>query len=167
MGDIESLPFLEAIRQMGIQEAKQRLLHPPDLAALHPPAGELKTKPTQHSVKELREIGIQPDILLCRADRDIPEGEKKQDRAVHQRATGSGDRGARRRFASSNIWSLLHDEMLDEIVCHKLGILAKAADLSARKKIIMPASIPNMRSNVALVGNTSISPSPTSHSAKH
>ena len=77
VGDIESLPFLEAIRQMGFEEGKENTCYIhltllPWIAT----AGELKTKPTQHSVKELREIGIQPDILLCRSERQLPEEEK-------------------------------------------------------------------------------------------
>src|SRR5664279_1927226 len=79
VGDIESLPFLEAIRQMGIQEGRNNACYIHlTLVPWIPTAGELKTKPTQHSVKELREIGIQPDILLCRADRSIPEEMKKK-----------------------------------------------------------------------------------------
>jgi CTP synthase len=73
VGDIEGLPFLEAIRQLGNELGRERTpVRPPHAAALHPVAGELKTKPTQHSVKELRSIGIQPDILLCRCDREDP-----------------------------------------------------------------------------------------------
>jgi CTP synthase len=73
VGDIESLPFLEAIRQMGIEEGRGNACYIHlTLVPYIPTAGELKTKPTQHSVKELREIGIQPDILLCRADRRCP-----------------------------------------------------------------------------------------------
>lgn len=79
VGDIESLPFLEAIRQLGAQLGRSRCMYMhltllPYIAA----AGELKTKPTQHSVKELRSIGIQPDMLICRADRDIPEDERRK-----------------------------------------------------------------------------------------
>ena len=79
VGDIESLPFLEAIRQMGIEEGKTGtcFIHLTLLPYI-PTAGELKTKPTQHSVKELREIGIQPDVLLCRADRHIPAEERRK-----------------------------------------------------------------------------------------
>ncbi|MEJ2107982.1 MAG: CTP synthetase, partial [Acidiferrobacteraceae bacterium] len=78
VGDIESLPFLEAIRQMGIEQGEGNCIYihltlVPFIAA----AGELKTKPTQHSVKELRSIGIQPDVLLCRSDRPLPEGERR------------------------------------------------------------------------------------------
>ena len=77
VGDIESLPFLEAIRQMGFEEGKENTcyIHLTLLPWLSS-AGELKTKPTQHSVKELREIGIQPDILLCRSEKKLPPEEK-------------------------------------------------------------------------------------------
>ena len=78
VGDIESLPF-EAIRQMGIEEGRNNVCYMHlTLLPYIPTAGELKTKPTQHSVKELREIGIQPDILLCRADRSIPVEERRK-----------------------------------------------------------------------------------------
>ncbi|HNA60199.1 MAG TPA: CTP synthase, partial [Elusimicrobiota bacterium] len=79
VGDIESLPFLEAIRQMGIEEGRNNVCYMHlTLLPYIPTAGELKTKPTQHSVKELREIGIQPDILLCRADRSMPAEERRK-----------------------------------------------------------------------------------------
>ena len=79
VGDIESLPFLEAIRQMGFEDGPENtcFIHLTLLPYIAT-AGELKTKPTQHSVKELREIGIQPDILLCRADREIPLDERRK-----------------------------------------------------------------------------------------
>jgi len=79
VGDIESLPFLEAIRQMGFEDGPENtcFIHLTLLPYIAT-AGELKTKPTQHSVKELREIGIQPDILLCRADREIPVDERRK-----------------------------------------------------------------------------------------
>ena len=99
VGDIESLPFLEAIRQMGITLGRDNVCYIHlTLVPFIPSAGEMKTKPTQHSVKELREIGIQPDVVLCRADRPVPEGDRAQDRAVHQRAAGGRDPGARRRL---------------------------------------------------------------------
>ena len=95
VGDIESLPFLEAIRQMAVQLPRE------DTCFIHltllpyiTSAGELKTKPTQHSVKELREIGIQPDVLLCRADRELAGGGATQDRVVHQCAGRSSDSGS-------------------------------------------------------------------------
>jgi CTP synthase len=152
VGDIESLPFLEAIRQMGIQEGKNNACYihltlVPYIAS----AGELKTKPTQHSVKELREIGIQPDILLCRADREIPEGERKKI-ALFTNVQPEAVISALDADSIYKIPALLHDQMLDEIVCHKLGILAKAADLSAWKKIIDALEHPEHEVNVAFVG---------------
>ena len=79
VGDIESLPFLEAIRQMGIEQgpAGALFIHLTLIPYIRT-AGEMKTKPTQHSVKELRSIGIQPDILMCRSDRALPAGERKK-----------------------------------------------------------------------------------------
>src|SRR5436189_1981844 len=77
VGDIESLPFLEAIRQMGIEIGRDNVCYMHlTLVPYIPTAGEMKTKPTQHSVKELRESGIQPDVVLCRADRPVPEGDR-------------------------------------------------------------------------------------------
>ena len=92
VGDIESLPFLEAIRQMGIEEGRTNTCYihltlVPHLASV----GEIKTKPTQHSVKELRGIGIQPDIVMCRSERADSRGRAPQDRALHQRGRALGD----------------------------------------------------------------------------
>jgi len=152
VGDIESLPFLEAIRQMGLQEGRNNACYMHlTLLPYIPTAGELKTKPTQHSVKELREIGIQPDVLLCRADRHIPEDEKAkialfcnvQREAVIEALDAS---------SIYQIPAMLHDQMLDEIVCHKLGILAKAADLSVWKKLVYSLEHPEHTVNVAFVG---------------
>ncbi|MDX9706374.1 MAG: CTP synthase [Azospira sp.] len=152
VGDIESLPFLEAIRQMGLDEG------PGNACYLHltllpyiPTAGELKTKPTQHSVKELREIGIQPDILLCRADRPIPADEKAkialfcnvQREAVIEVLDAD---------SIYKIPAMLHDQMLDEIVCHKLGILARAADLKVWNKLVHALAHPEHEIDVAFVG---------------
>jgi len=79
VGDIEGLPFLEAIRQMGNELGRDRVMYLHlTLVPFIPSAGELKTKPTQHSVKELLNVGIQPDVLLCRADREIPEAERRK-----------------------------------------------------------------------------------------
>ena len=152
VGDIESLPFLEAIRQMGIQDGKGNAcyIHLTLLPYVRT-AGELKTKPTQHSVKELREIGIQPDILLCRADRHIPEDEKDkialfcnvQREAVIEVLDAD---------SIYKIPAMLHDQMLDEIVCHKLNILAKAADLSVWKKLVHALENPQHQINIAIVG---------------
>jgi len=152
VGDIESLPFLEAIRQMGIEEGKTGtcFIHLTLLPYIHA-AGELKTKPTQHSVKELREIGIQPDILLCRADRSIPVEERRKI-ALFCNVMPEAVIEALDATSIYKIPGMLHDQMLDEIVCHKLGILAKAADLSVWKRLVEALEHPQHQVNVAFVG---------------
>ena len=98
VGDIEGLPFFEAIRQIKNDLPRGHAIYVHlTLLPFIPSAGELKTKPTQHSVKELRSIGIQPDILLCRSDRPIPKEERRKLGAVLQRPRKRRDRGARRR----------------------------------------------------------------------
>lgn len=152
VGDIESLPFLEAIRQMGFEEGKQNACYVHlTLLPWIPTAGELKTKPTQHSVKELREIGIQPDILLCRAEREIPEDEKRKI-ALFTNVAYEAVISAIDSDSIYKIPGLLHDQMMDEIVCHKLNILAKAADLSAWKSICQSLSNPKHTVDIAFVG---------------
>ncbi|WP_313952187.1 CTP synthase [Accumulibacter sp.] len=152
VGDIESLPFLEAIRQMGLQEGRNNACYMHlTLVPYIPTAGELKTKPTQHSVKELREIGIQPDILLCRTDRPIPEDDK-QKMALFCNVQREAVIEARDADSIYKIPAMLHDQMLDEIVCHKLGILAKAADLTVWKTIVHALEHPERVLNVAFVG---------------
>ena len=152
VGDIESLPFLEAIRQMGIQEGRNNACYIHlTLVPWIPTAGELKTKPTQHSVKELREIGIQPDILLCRADREIPPEEKRKI-ALFTNVQYEAVISALDADSIYKIPGMLHDQMLDEIVCHKLGILAHAADLSVWKKLVDALEHPQHEVDVAFVG---------------
>ncbi len=134
VGDIESLPFLEAIRQMGIEEGRNNVCYIHlTLLPWIPTAGELKTKPTQHSVKELREIGIQPDVLLCRADREIPVEERRKI-ALFCNVAPEAVIEALDAPSIYKIPEMLHNQMLDEIVCHKLAILARAADLSIWKE---------------------------------
>ncbi|BBD77841.1 CTP synthase [Hydrogenophilus thermoluteolus] len=152
VGDIESLPFLEAIRQMG-QE-----LGPLGACYIHltllpfiPTAGELKTKPTQHSVKELREIGIQPDILLCRADREIPEAERRKI-ALFCNVRPEAVIEARDADTIYRIPLLLHEQMLDEIVCHKLGILARPANLRIWQEIVDALNHPQTEIDLGFVG---------------
>ncbi|MBL8492218.1 MAG: CTP synthase, partial [Rhodocyclaceae bacterium] len=152
VGDIESLPFLEAIRQMGIEEGRQNTCYIhltllPWIAA----AGELKTKPTQHSVKELREIGIQPDVLLCRADRPVPDDERKKI-ALFTNVLPEGVISVIDADSIYKIPAMLHDQMLDEIVCHKLGILARAADLSVWKRLVDALEHPAATVEIAFVG---------------
>ena len=152
VGDIESLPFLEAIRQMGIEEGRNNscFIHLTLLPWIGA-AGELKTKPTQHSVKELREIGIQPDILLCRADRPVPDDERRKISLF----TNVQPEAVISAIDAKSIYmipGMLHDQMLDEIVCHKLGILARAADLSVWKKLVDALEHPLHEVNIAFVG---------------
>ena len=152
VGDIESLPFLEAIRQMGFEEGRENtcFIHLTLLPYIST-AGELKTKPTQHSVKELREIGIQPDILLCRADRPIPEEERRKI-ALFTNVQPEAVISCLDSDSIYKIPGMLHDEMLDGIVCHKLNILAKAADLSVWHKLVHSLEHPKAEVNIAFVG---------------
>lgn len=152
VGDIESLPFLEAIRQMGIMEGRNNVCYMHlTLLPYIPTAGELKTKPTQHSVKELRQIGIQPDILLCRADRSIPVEERRKI-ALFCNVMPEAVIECLDADSIYKIPGMLHEQMLDEIVCHKLGLLAKAADLSVWKKLIDALEHPQNTVTVAFVG---------------
>ncbi len=152
VGDIESLPFLEAIRQMGFEEGRTNtcFLHLTLLPYIAT-AGELKTKPTQHSVKELREIGIQPDVLLCRCDREIPVDERRKI-ALFCNVMPEAVIEVMDADSIYKIPAMLHDQMLDEIVCHQLAILAKAADLSVWDKLVFALENPQNEVNVAFVG---------------
>ena len=152
VGDIESLPFLEAIRQMSIEMPRDHtcFIHLTLIPYL-PSAGEIKTKPTQHSVKELRSIGIQPDVLLCRADRMIPADERRKI-ALFTNVNMQAVISAIDVDSIYKMPALLHEQMLDEIVCHKLGILARAADLTPWKRLIDSLEHPQHEVHVALVG---------------
>src|SRR5439155_265533 len=128
VGDIESLPFLEAIRQMGLELGRNNVCYihltlVPYIAS----AGEIKTKPTQHSVKELREIGIQADALLCRTIQPLPEDERRKI-ALFTNVQKEAVISAWDVDSIYKIPMMLHEQMLDEIVCHKLNILARAAE---------------------------------------
>jgi CTP synthase len=152
VGDIESLPFLEAIRQMGIEEGRSNTCYVHlTLLPWIPTAGELKTKPTQHSVKELREIGIQPDVLLCRADRAVPEDERRKI-ALFTNVQPEGVISVVDADSIYKVPAMLHDQMLDEIVCHKLGILARAANLSVWTALIDALEHPEHEVDIAFVG---------------
>ncbi len=152
VGDIESLPFLEAIRQMGLELGRNNVCYihltlVPYVAA----AGEIKTKPTQHSVKELREIGIQADALLCRTLQPLPEDERRKI-ALFTNVQKEAVISAWDVDTIYKIPMMLHDQMLDEIVCHKLSILARAADLSAWRKIVDALEHPKHEVDIAFVG---------------
>ncbi len=131
VGDIESLPFLEAIRQMGVELGRNNVLYMHlTLVPYIPSSGEIKTKPTQHSVKELRSIGIQPDILVCRSQNALPARASSQDRAVHQRGRARRDHGGRCRRSSTRFRSCCTKKGLDDIVVDKLRLDVPPADLS-------------------------------------
>ena len=153
VGDIESLPFVEAIRQMGVEVGrKNRCYIHLTLVPYIASAGELKTKPTQHSVQKLREIGIFPDVLLCRSDREVPGDEKKKISLftnVEERAVISVP-------DLDTIFKVprrLHEQLLDEIVLHTLDIVAKPADLAPWDDIVKRTLHPNCGEvNIAFVG---------------
>ncbi len=152
VGDIESLPFLEAIRQMGFEEGRDNTCYIHlTLLPWIPTAGELKTKPTQHSVKELREIGIQPDLLLCRSDRALPEDERYKI-ALFTNVASEAVISAVDASSIYQIPGFLHAQKMDEIVCRKLNITAKPADLSSWEKICDALAHPKQEVNIAFVG---------------
>ncbi|HEY5601994.1 MAG TPA: CTP synthase [Gammaproteobacteria bacterium] len=152
VGDIESQPFLEAIRQMGIELGHDRTLFMHlTLVPYIPAAGELKTKPTQHSVKELRSIGIQPDILLCRADRPIPEDEKRKIALF----TNVEERAVISVVDVDTIYKIplmLREQGLDDIVVDKLRLAVPPADLSEWQSVVDAMRHPTAEVNVAMVG---------------
>ena len=152
VGDIESLPFLEAIRQMAIELGRDNacfihLTLVPYIAS----AGEIKTKPTQHSVKELREIGIQPDVLLCRADRRLPEDERRKI-ALFTNVPVEAVISAVDVDSIYKIPAMLHVQGLDDIVCRKLGLAPPPANLSAWDQLVYELEHPKREVNIALVG---------------
>jgi CTP synthase len=152
VGDIESLPFLEAVRQMSLKMGigSCAFLHL-TLVPWIPAAGELKTKPTQHSVQKLREIGIMPDALLCRADRPIPDEERAKISLfanVHE-------------FGVISVWDvdtiykvprMLHAQGLDELICAKLQLHTKPANLARWDKLVEEVEHPQHEVTIAMCG---------------
>tara|TARA_R110001599_G_scaffold64023_3_gene178604 strand:- start:178527 stop:180185 length:1659 start_codon:yes stop_codon:yes gene_type:complete len=152
VGDIESLPFLEAARQLSLRAGRNaaafvHLTLVPYLVS----AGELKTKPTQHSVQKLREIGIFPDALLCRADRPIPDDERAK---ISLFSNVQED-------AVISVWDadtiykipqMLHDQGLDRIVCEKLNLSPQPADLSVWTKLVHALENPKETITIGMVG---------------
>lgn len=152
VGDIESLPFLEAIRQMAVEVNKQHTLYihltlVPFLAV----SGELKTKPTQHSVKELLSIGIQPDILICRSDRTVNNSERKKISLfcnVPKQAVIS----LKDVNSIYKIPLILKNQGLDDYICKYFQLTCPAADLSDWKKVIYYQEHPVDEVNIGIVG---------------
>lgn len=152
VGDIESLPFLEAIRQLGVELGRRRVafLHL-TLVPYIPSSGEMKTKPTQHSVKELRSIGIQPDILLCRTDRVLPEGERRKIALF----TNVRDAAVINAMDVDDIYKipgLLQEQKLDDLVAEHFALDLPPADLSTWDKVVAARAKQDADVNVAMVG---------------
>lgn len=152
VGDIESLPFLEAIRQMRIELGSQKAIFihltlVPYIAT----SGETKTKPTQHSVKELRSIGIQPDILVCRSEQPLSVGDREKI-ALFTNVEKEGVISLEDAKSIYQIPMMLHAQGLDEIVVKKLALNAPPADLSEWKKVVEMQSVQTKTVKVAVVG---------------
>ncbi|MEM7027087.1 MAG: CTP synthase [Pseudomonadota bacterium] len=152
VGDIESQPFLEAIRQMRIElGAEHTLFMHLTLVPYISAVGEIKTKPTQHSVKELRSIGIQPDCLLCRTDKPLPDTEKRK-MALFTNVEESAIISA---IDVDNIYKIpkvLHQQDLDEIVINKFNLDIPKADLIEWERVVDAIDNPAGEVNIAMVG---------------
>ena len=152
VGDIESLPFLEAVRQLALRmgpnnSAFVHLTYLPWIAA----AGELKTKPTQHTVQKLREIGIQPDALLCRADRPIPDEEREKISLF----TNVAEWGVISLWDVDTIYKvprLLHEQGLDGLICDKLRLNTPPANLKRWDALVNEVTHPKREVRIAMVG---------------
>ena len=152
VGDIESQPFMEAIRQMRVEKGEDKTLFihltlVPYIAS----AGELKTKPTQHSVKELRTIGIQPDILICRSDRVIPKAERRKIALftnVHEDAVFSAEDAD----SIYRIPLLFHEQGLDGLVVKKFRFDVPPADLTEWKNVVNELTHSERETTIAMVG---------------
>lgn len=152
VGDIESLPFLEAIRQMGFEMGRERALYMhltllPYIAV----AGELKTKPTQHSVKELRSIGIQPDILICRSDRNLPASEK----AKIARFTNVDEKAVISLRDVDSIYkipAILNAQGLERLISDRFKLPEQLVDLTEWEQVLYAEANPNGEIRVAMVG---------------
>ncbi|MFZ2295795.1 MAG: CTP synthase [Polaromonas sp.] len=152
VGDIESLPFLEAVRQMSLRmgpnnTAFVHLSYVPWIAA----AGELKTKPTQHTAKQLREIGIQADVLLCRADRRIPEEERDKISMF----SNVPEWGVISMWDVDTIYKvprMLHEQGLDGLICDKLRLNTPPANLKRWDDLVYETEHPKTEVNIAMVG---------------
>ncbi|KAF3982514.1 MAG: CTP synthase [Methylococcales symbiont of Hymedesmia sp. n. MRB-2018] len=152
VGDIESLPFLETIRQIGIEQGRDKALFIHlTLVPFIKSAGELKTKPTQHSVKDLRAIGIQPDILICRSEQNIPASERSKIALF----TNVPEKAVISAIDADTIYRipiLLNEQGLDDIVVKQLRLDVPAADLSEWKDVVEAITHPQNKVTIAIVG---------------
>jgi CTP synthase len=151
VGDIESLPFLEAIRQLGFEYGKQALYMHLTLVPYLRAANEIKTKPTQHSVKELRSIGIQPDVLLCRCERMLSDEERKKI-ALFTNVAPEAVISAVDVDSIYKIPLFYHRQGLDRIVLDRLGLKTSAPDLADWERVVESLSRPEHEVTVAMVG---------------
>jgi len=152
VGDIESLPFLEAIRQMGVELGRDRSLFIHlTLVPYIKTAGEIKTKPTQHSVKELRTIGIQPDILICRSDSRIPSAERHKI-SLFTNVPEKSVISAPDADTIYRIPLILNEQGLDDIVVHQLRLDVPPADLSEWETVVEGLTNPTDVVTIAIVG---------------
>jgi CTP synthase len=152
VGDIESLPFLEAARQMGLRMGRHQVAYVHlTLVPYIATAGELKTKPTQHSVQKLREIGIFPTALLCRADRPIPDDERAK---ISLFANVREDSVISMWDADSiyKVPQMLHEQGLDRIICEELALNAPPADLTVWQNLIKAQDNPQHEITIGMVG---------------
>jgi CTP synthase len=152
VGDIESLPFLEAIRQMGVELGHDRVVYVHlTLVPYIPTSSEIKTKPTQHSVKELRSIGIQPDILVCRSELPLPDEQRKKIALF----TNVQEKAVISAYDADDLYKIpqmMHEQGLDSIVAKQLGLDLPEADLSEWQAIVEAKQNPTAAVNVAMVG---------------
>ncbi len=152
VGDIESLPFLEAIRQLGVEMGSERAMFIhltllPYIAV----AGEVKTKPTQHSVKELRSIGIQPNVLICRSERPLEESERKKIALF----TNVEERAVINSLDARTIYEvprMLHEQGLDELVLNRFRLDSPEANLADWDKVVDAQLAPKHSVDIAMVG---------------
>ncbi len=152
VGDIESLPFLEAIRQMGVELGHDRVVYVHlTLVPYIPTSSEIKTKPTQHSVKELRSIGIQPDILVCRSEQPLPSDQRKKIALF----TNVPEKAVISAYDADDLYkipAMMHDQGLDGIVARQLGLDLPEADLSEWDEVVEAKQNPTAEVSVAMVG---------------
>ncbi len=152
VGDIESLPFLEAIRQMGVELGHDRVVYVHlTLVPFIPTSSEIKTKPTQHSVKELRSIGIQPDVLVCRSEDPLPEEQRKKIALF----TNVPEKAVISAYDADDLYkipAMMHEQGLDEIVAKQLGLDLPPANLSEWDAIVEAKQNPTAEVDIAMVG---------------
>jgi CTP synthase len=154
VGDIESLPFLEAIRQLGVELGRNNcvFMHLTLVPIVGGPgSGEIKTKPTQHSVKELRGIGIQPDVLLCRTRHQLPEEQRRKIALF----TNVEERAVITAVDADDIYKipmLLHEQGLDDIIVDKLRLEARPTDLTEWRQVVNAKANPDGQVDIAMVG---------------